>query len=237
MDSSVFISRVREALGKPAGAAPPSYAGLRESLQEVATRAREAHERNAAQRADLLDALADMSAKAGWKVARRPSIEAALGYLSELAASKQLRRVVHTTHPVFQRLPLHGAFPDLERTPLVQGNSLTPQELRQKANEADLGVTGVDFAIAETGTCVLIGRRGASRLVSLLPPVHVAVVEPEQVVASLDDVFLARRLAYLQGETASYMNFISGPSRTGDIEQTIVVGAHGPGETHLLILG
>ena len=105
--------------------------------------------------------------------------------------------------------------------------------------EADLGITGVDYAIAETGSCVIIPRRGVSRLVSLAPPVHIALVEPEQVVESLDDLLALRRLEYMRsrGRMPTYMNLISGPSRSADIEQTITIGVHGPGEVHLVLIG
>ena len=75
-------------------------------------------------------------------------------------------------------------------------------------------------------------------MVSLLPPVHVAIVESNQVYESLDDLFALRRLAFLQGrgDMGSYLSLISGPSRTADIEQTIVVGVHGPVEVHMVIL-
>ena len=105
--------------------------------------------------------------------------------------------------------------------------------------DADLGVTGVDYAIAETGTAVVLPRRGVSRLTSLLPPVHMALVKPSQTLESLDDLYLLRQTgvpcttAWTRG---SYMNFITGPSRTADIEQTLVIGAHGPRETHMVIL-
>ena len=77
-----------------------------------------------------------------------------------------------------------------------------------------------------------------SRLVSVVPPVHLAIVRPRDVLASLDDLFLLRRLEYHTngGELGSYLNFITGPSRTADIEQTIVVGVHGPRAVHLILM-
>ena len=104
--------------------------------------------------------------------------------------------------------------------------------------EADLGITGADYAMVETGTVVLLPRAGLSRLVSLAPPVHLAIVRPQEVLETLDDLFVLRRLAYYQNgeDMGSYMNFITGPSRTADIEQTLVIGVHGPKEAHLLLL-
>ena len=76
-------------------------------------------------------------------------------------------------------------------------------------------------------------------MVSLVPPVHVAVVRADDLIESLDDLMLFRRLEYHRngGDMGSYLNFITGPSRTADIEQTIVVGVHGPKEVHLVLLG
>ena len=102
---------------------------------------------------------------------------------------------------------------------------------------ADLGITGVDYAIAETGTCVIIPAAGASRLVSLLPPVHIALVERGQVLPSLDELFTFRRRDFVNGELGSYMNLITGPSRTADIEYKLVTGVHGPGEVHMVLIG
>ena len=85
---------------------------------------------------------------------------------------------------------------------------------------------------------VVLPRQGLSRLVSVVPPVHVAIVRPSNVVGTLDDLFTLRRLEYVRngGEMGSYLNFITGPSRTADIEQTIVVGVHGPREVHMVLL-
>jgi L-lactate dehydrogenase complex protein LldG len=101
-----------------------------------------------------------------------------------------------------------------------------------------MGITGADYAIAETGSVIVLPRKGLSRLVSVVPPVHVAIVRPSDVLGTLDDLFTLRRLEFLTngGDMGSYLNFITGPSRTADIEQTIVVGVHGPREVHLVLL-
>jgi L-lactate dehydrogenase complex protein LldG len=74
-------------------------------------------------------------------------------------------------------------------------------------------------------------------LVSLLPPVHIAIVTRGQVLPSLDELFTLRRRDFLDGKLASYMNLITGPSRSADIEYTLVTGVHGPGEVHMVLVG
>ena len=110
---------------------------------------------------------------------------------------------------------------------------------REQIIQSGMGLTGADYAVAETGSVVIIPRRGLSRLVSLVPPIHIALVRPPDLVANLDDVFLFRRLEYYRnsGDMGRYLNFITGPSRTADIEQRLVVGVHGPKEVHLILLG
>ena len=92
-------------------------------------------------------------------------------------------------------------------------------------------------AIAETGTCVILPRKGVSRVVSLLPPVHVAIVQRGQVLPSLDEFFTLHRSEFTKGDFGSYVSFISGPSRSADIEYKLVTGVHGPGEVHLVLIG
>ncbi|HAC20257.1 MAG TPA: hypothetical protein DCF78_16965 [Dehalococcoidia bacterium] len=76
-----------------------------------------------------------------------------------------------------------------------------------------------------------------SRLVSLLPPIHIAIVQRGQVLPTLDELFTIRRRDFLDGNLGSYMNLISGPSRSADIEYTLVTGVHGPGEVHMILVG
>jgi L-lactate dehydrogenase complex protein LldG len=103
---------------------------------------------------------------------------------------------------------------------------------------ADLGLSGVDYVIAETGTLVLTAQAGQMRGVSLLPPVHVAVARTSQVIATLADYLLLVQKAGpdLQQALSSCVSFVTGPSRTGDIELKLTVGVHGPGELHLVLL-
>jgi len=103
------------------------------------------------------------------------------------------------------------------------------------AQDADLvGITGCFCAIAETGTLMLCGSPESPATVSLLPETHIALVPASRIVAGMEEGFALVRAEL--GQLPRAVNFISGPSRTGDIEQTIVLGAHGPYRVHLILL-
>ncbi|HYV03597.1 MAG TPA: lactate utilization protein, partial [Blastocatellia bacterium] len=106
----------------------------------------------------------------------------------------------------------------------------------QVATVADIGITSVDYALAETGTLVLRSGAGRARSVSLLPPVHIALLKPDQIVPGLDQLFPMLARDQLVGRLDSALTFITGPSRTADIELTLVVGVHGPQELHVILL-
>lgn len=100
------------------------------------------------------------------------------------------------------------------------------------AYDYDAGVTEVDYAVAETGTLVIRHRPEHGRLLSLVPFVHVAIVQPKNFVADLIDLFdiLAKE------GTGSGVTMISGPSKTADIEMTVVTGVHGPNVVRVFVL-
>ncbi len=103
------------------------------------------------------------------------------------------------------------------------------------AQDADLvGITGCFCAIAETGTLMLCGSPDNPATVSLLPETHIALVPVSRIVAGMEEGFALARAEL--GQLPRAVNFISGPSRTGDIEQTIVLGAHGPYRVHLILV-
>ncbi|HVO97087.1 MAG TPA: lactate utilization protein [Bryobacteraceae bacterium] len=104
---------------------------------------------------------------------------------------------------------------------------------RDACASAEVGITSADYALADTGSLVIFTESGESRLLSLLPPCHIAVIERSKIVPSLDDLLRQRPMP---GENSSAMVIITGPSRTGDIEMRLVRGVHGPGEVHVVIV-
>ena len=237
-----FLASVRQALGR-SGASPPvpPYARLEESLADLEALERDLLARLETGRDARLEALAETAARRGWKVRRAPDTEEALGYLSSVLTQLGVKRAVRSTEDVFQQLAVDSILqrPGIETTIIAQNENRSRETLRQEMIDADIGITGADYAVAETGSVVVLPRAGLSRLVSLAPPVHLALVRPQEVLDTLDDVFLLRRLDYYRNgrDMGSYLNFITGPSRTADIEQTLVVGVHGPKEVHMIILG
>jgi L-lactate dehydrogenase complex protein LldG len=107
-------------------------------------------------------------------------------------------------------------------------------EFRPPRNEDAVGITGVFCAVAETGSLMLLSGPDTFASASLLPETHIAIVPASRIVASMEEAFQLVRAE--RGELPRAVNFISGPSRTGDIEQTIVLGAHGPYRVHVLIV-
>jgi len=97
----------------------------------------------------------------------------------------------------------------------------------------DLGVTGSSFGLAESGSVVLSHRDGKSRLLSALPEIHVALLHVDTIVRSL--IYLARDEPDAITETANLV-IVSGPSRTGDIEQHLNLGVHGPKHVHVVLI-
>jgi L-lactate dehydrogenase complex protein LldG len=111
---------------------------------------------------------------------------------------------------------------------------LLPERLvdlsRDELFSCDGGVTTAQWGIAETGTLVLESARERSRLASLVPPIHVAILSTQRICPSLGDALTRVDRA------SNAITLITGPSRTSDIELTLVVGVHGPQTVHVLLL-
>ncbi|MBI4995637.1 MAG: lactate utilization protein C [Rhodocyclales bacterium] len=122
--------------------------------------------------------------------------------------------------------------------PLVSGHEWTAAGIAfqgRGAVDADLvGITGCYCAIAETGTLMLLSGPDTPASVSLLPETHVAVLAASRIVAGMEEAWNLARTEL--GVLPRAVNFVSGPSRTGDIEQTIVLGAHGPYRVHVVVV-
>jgi len=121
----------------------------------------------------------------------------------------------------------------ITQLPGVRSGILDREELRNVCATVDIGITSADYALADTGTLVLLASPAEARLISLLPPAHLAVVPRARILTGLDELF-----TILPNPTAftSSMVLITGPSRTADIEQILVRGVHGPGQITVVIV-
>lgn len=162
--------------------------------------------------------------------------EAATAQVMDLVRARSPRRVLlgsgHFIDPLGLRDRLTAAGVEV-----VAVNQLTGDTARPAFFDADLGISGVDYLIAETGTAVVLARPDQPRSVSLLPPVHIAVAERSQLLPDLFDLFDRLGNGRADGPSAlpSTMTLITGPSKTGDIELRLVTGVHGPGHVHVVL--
>ena len=97
--------------------------------------------------------------------------------------------------------------------------------------DCDVGVTAAQWAMAETGTLVLESGRERSRLISLLPPVHVCVLDAKNIRGTMGEIF-----QIVENDLSPTVTFITGPSRTSDIELTLAIGVHGPRELRVIVI-
>jgi L-lactate dehydrogenase complex protein LldG len=219
-----ILAGIRAALGRGA-LDPAQQAALRERLA--------AHRRNLvparatsldpAGRVDLFVAMAEAAQAT---VARLPQPTDVPDAVARYLASENLPAELKIApDPHLDALPWH-------RRPLLQ-------VARGRAAPADaVALTPCFAAIAETGTLMLVSGPTTPTTLNLLPDTHIALVHADQVVATYEDGWdrLRAGLPAAGGVLPRTVNFITGPSRTGDIEQQIVLGAHGPRRLHILVI-
>jgi len=124
--------------------------------------------------------------------------------------------------------------PDIEK--LVK---VARRRLRQKFVDSDMGITGANIGIAESGTLVIVTNEGNAGMVTTLPPIHVAILGVEKIVPSLDDATAILKLLPRSAtgqRLSTYTEFVTGPSRTADIELSMTMGVHGPEEVHIILI-
>jgi L-lactate utilization protein LutC len=146
--------------------------------------------------------------------------------LRQIAEQRDSRRVAVSDSPLAGR---------------VLGLAALPAEVLENAAagelfDCDLGVTGAQWGVAETGTLVLESDAERHRLASLVPSAHVAVIEAQNVRQTLGEVLSAINERGAEGLSRA-ITFITGPSRTSDIELTLAIGVHGPAELYVVVIG
>jgi len=115
----------------------------------------------------------------------------------------------------------------------VQRGFTDRDRLKDACAAADVGITSADYALADTGSLVMLSTPKEARLVSLLPPVHLAIVPHEKLLTGLDELFT---VVPDPAAVSSSMVLITGPSCTADIELILVRGVHGPAEVHVVLV-
>ena len=151
------------------------------------------------------------------------------------------KSVVAWDHPLVASLDLEHALGQagipLLKVPDHHGRAQR-EEFRTQVIQSYIGITSADYCVADTATLVMETRAGQPRSVSLVPSVHVAVITLDRILADLKELYLhlgwddqGNRIA-----PGNALTFISGPSKTADIELTMVFGAHGPREVKIIVI-
>jgi L-lactate utilization protein LutC len=211
MSRDNILHKVRTALGRSAGQAVADVPPVRLRVREAAIE----------DRIELMMARLETLAA---KTARVPTMDAAREFVAAAIAGKT---AVASNAPYLQDCGIAGL-------PGVRSGIRDVIELTEVCARVDIGITSADYALSDTGTLVMLASPAEARLVSLLPPAHLAVVPCNRILTGLDELFTL--LPDPAGQTSS-MVLITGPSRTADIEQILVRGVHGPGQVTVVIVG
>jgi L-lactate dehydrogenase complex protein LldG len=232
----VILGRVREALREPAPPPhgllrhdhddAPAAGGLLQILPEQAARpwlpdGGETPE-------ERLRILEENLGKLRAVVQRVPDMDAAGDFFFALCRRREWQRVAWHANPLVEPL--------IHRTPCATYRVDAAGCDKNELEGCDAGITGCDSLVAQTGSILVSSATCGGRGLSILPHVHVVVATLDQIVATLADALHAARERHA-GRLPSMLSFITGPSRTGDIERILVLGAHGPKELLVILVG
>ncbi len=257
MDNSAqetFIGRIRSALGH----APGERRSLKnlcigQFTDETGAILDRIKNRSAAEMQQLLDRLIEMAQPIKLNVSVLKDTESVAAAIADLVKNKDpewgdQKSVVAWKHPLIDGLNLAAALA-LQKVPVYMtelggseaGNKSEDQvraNLRKQVIDAYIGITSADFCMADTASLVMRTRPGQARSVSLVPSIHVAVIYLDQIILDLKELYAL--LQWDSNEQAegltNCMTYISGPSKTADVEATMVHGAHGPREVYVYVI-
>jgi L-lactate utilization protein LutC len=210
MSRDNILHRVRTALGRSAGQAVPPPPPVYIRVPEV----------------DMETRVAGMMARVESLAGTTQRVNTPARARDFVAAAIEGKTAVASNAPYLQECGITSL-------PGVRSGIRDVEELTQVCAAADIGITSADYALADTGTLVMLASPREARLVSLLPPVHIAVVPQDRILTGLDELF---SVLPRPADQTSSMVLITGPSRTADIEQILVRGVHGPGQICVVIV-
>jgi L-lactate dehydrogenase complex protein LldG len=211
MSREHILHKVRTSLGRSAGQSIPEPPPARIAIPQV----------------EMEDRIASV----------RRRVETLAGTTARAAAPGEARDIVAAAIEGKSAVASNAPFLvecGIASLPGVRSGITDREELRGVCAFADVGITSADYVLGDTGTLVMLASPEEARLVSLLPPAHIAVVPKERILTGLDELFAL--LPDPSAQTSS-MVLITGPSRTADIEQILVRGVHGPGQIMVVVVG
>jgi L-lactate dehydrogenase complex protein LldG len=209
--------------------------------------------RGRTERQQLLEKLIEMAQPIHLRVLALNNPTCATAAIIELVRDKvpewgQPKNVAAWRHPLVESLNLPQAlasqnvpvyFSGFEDLKAAEDSGATErQRLRKQVIDSFIGVTSADFCMADTASLVMRARPGQARSVSLLPTIHIAVIRLDQIIADLKELYalLCMDPEVKNEGLTNCMTFISGPSKTADVEATMVHGAHGPREVYIYVI-
>jgi L-lactate dehydrogenase complex protein LldG len=229
-----ILARVREALR--GGSSSSSFAKATKDEQVVESETKLA-DRSSEVRQFLPKVPGDFAGQVALFAERSESLKTEfLSCADEAAASAQLKLLSDREGWESVGFPV-----DSEIRALLTDVSITKLEVNRGTLKTDLekvsaGITGCDALIAQTGSVLLTAKSGGGRALSVLPGHHVVVATSSQLVPDLPAAFELLERKYAPN-FPSFITFITGPSRTGDIERVLVLGAHGPRKLTVILMG
>jgi L-lactate dehydrogenase complex protein LldG len=209
--------------------------------------------RNTKERLELLDKLVEEGKPLNLSVIPVKNKGSATSGILKLVEEKEpewgdRKSVVMWKHPLLDRLNLQKALAKKDISVYITdlGDTITDaaeleerrQRIRGEVIDSFIGVTAADYCIAEGAALAMKTRASLGRSVSLVPSIHVAVIQLEQLVADVDELYTLLKYDEKEREEGltNCFTMISGPSKTGDIELVMVHGAHGPRELHIFVI-
>ncbi|WP_202077833.1 LutC/YkgG family protein [Caldalkalibacillus salinus] len=220
-----FMQHIAQRLGRPKVTEAPAhpYQGAPDFWQT--------HELDLEERLTLLT---DNWQQVGGHAQRCPDLSTAQSYIVQTAQEMKAKHIIRHQHPTLNDLGLEDALLDCDWT-VWNGQEAERGHLLSKAAGADVGVVVADYAVATTGSVVLMSDPFKGRSVSLLPTALMILIPASVVKTRLGEVMTD--ISQYHPETMpAGIHFISGPSRSADIENDLTIGVHGPGVVHALVV-
>lgn len=182
---------------------------------------------------ERIEAFSDNFLSVGGHVARLQTMDEAKSFIVQKAGEMSVKYVVRQNEPELDALDLEGSLTDAQ---VSVWNSDPEQYWRARAAEADFGIVIADHAVAYTGSVTVLSAPNKGRSVSLLPTVLIIIIPVDRLKTRLGEVLATFDEAGREQLPAG-IHFISGPSRSSDIENDLTIGVHGPGIVYALLVG